>query len=207
MRVSQDRYERDLRRLELARCLIRHKVRTITIRAWTGFTEERIRNLARSYETAVAYASRRRGPPPSKVDVFLRFSILRSEAACLGGLARLLGVLPEEPLPNAAKSLPSVATGERLCQAYEVSRVVLPQSKLNMEQFILLVMALAEAGEIELDHCAHCASVIIVEVTKRERRICHACKQLEGDEGAARESEDDEEAQTTPSAGVQQPLF
>lgn len=37
----------------------------------------------------------------------------------------------------------------------------------------VLVMALDEAGEIELNHCAHCASVIIVEVAKRGRRICH----------------------------------
>src|SRR5690349_678069 len=115
MRVSEDRYVRDLRRINLAQRMIRHEVRTMTICAWTGFNEERIRNLAKSYEATLVPASRHRGPPPKKIDVFLRHSILRAEAACLGGLARSFGILPPGLLPNAAQALPSVARGELLC--------------------------------------------------------------------------------------------
>jgi len=49
MRVSEDRYTRDLRRIQLAHRLIRHEVRTYWNRAFTRFTDGRIRNLLRSY--------------------------------------------------------------------------------------------------------------------------------------------------------------
>jgi hypothetical protein len=208
MRVSEDRYMRDLRRIHLAQRMIRHEVRTTTICAWTGFNEERIRNLARSYETTLAPTSRHRGPPPKKVDVFLRHTILRAEAACLGGLARSFGILPPDALPNPAQSLPGVALGERLCHTFEIYRDVVPEARLTMEHFILLVLALAEAREIELDHCAHCSAVLIVETTSRERRICFACRDLGGGRLRSYGKGNVEHADDSPQpAGVQQPLF
>ena len=100
MRVSEDRYMRDLRRIHLAQRMIRHEVRTTTICAWTGFNERRIRNLAKSYESTLLPANRHRGPSPKRVEVFLRYNIMRSEAACLGGLARSFGVLPVSGAAN-----------------------------------------------------------------------------------------------------------
>src|SRR3954462_14901859 len=105
MRGSEDRYMRDIRRIPLAQRMIRHSVRTTTICAWTGFNEERIRNLAKSYESTLQPANRHRGPLPKRIDVFLRYNILRSEAACLGGLARSFGVLPPDRVKNAARVL------------------------------------------------------------------------------------------------------
>ncbi|HVZ31536.1 MAG TPA: hypothetical protein VG963_03875 [Polyangiaceae bacterium] len=208
MRVSEDRYLRDLRRIHLAQRMIRHEVRTTTICAWTGFNEERIRNLAKSYEATLVPASRHRGPPPKKVDVFLRHNLLRAEAACLGGLARSFRILPADALPNAAQSLPGVALGERLCDTFEVYRAVVPEARLTMEHFILLVLALAEGREIELDHCAHCSAVLIVETTSRERRICFACRHSEGVRaGSSDEEGEDEPADHSPPVGVQQSLF
>ena len=64
MRVSEDRYTRDLRRIQLAHRLIRHEVRTYWIRAFTRFTEGRIRNLLRSYGRASDGLHRYRGSPP-----------------------------------------------------------------------------------------------------------------------------------------------
>ena len=54
MRVTDDRYSRDLRRYDLAVRLIRHEARTQTIRQWTGLTDDRIRKLYRSYVRAGA---------------------------------------------------------------------------------------------------------------------------------------------------------
>jgi hypothetical protein len=205
MRVSEDRYVRDLRRIHLAQRMIRHEVRTTTICAWTGFNEERIRNLAKSYESNQQPANRHRGPSPKRIEVFLRYNILRSEAACLGGLARSFGVLSPQSLKEAARVLPSMAVGELLCHTFEVYRAVVPEARLTMEHFILLVFALAEGAEIELDHCAHCDGVILVEPALRERRICFACRES-GDVGA--NSYQDEESADRPSTeGVQHPLF
>jgi hypothetical protein len=208
MRVSEDRYMRDLRRIHLAQRMIRHEVRTTTICTWTGFNEERIRNLAKSYEATLVPASRHRGPPPKKVEVFLRHSILRAEAACLGGLARSFGILPPELLRNAAQSLPTVVLGERLCHAFEVYRAVVPEARLTMEHFILLVLALAEGHEIEVDHCAHCSAVLIVETASRERRICFACRESEGVRGRLdRKGNEEDEGEGLSPGEVQHPLF
>jgi len=196
---------RDLRRIHLAQRMIRHEVRTTTICAWTGFNEERIRNLAKSYESTSQPAHRHRGPSPKRVDVFLRYNILRTEAACLGGLARSFEVLPPAPVKDAARVLPGFVLGEVLCHTFEVYRAVVPEARLTMEHFILLVVALAERQEIELDHCAHCAGVIIVEVGSRERRICFACREAEGVNASAHS--EDEDTERASSEGVQQPLF
>jgi hypothetical protein len=49
MRISDDRYSRERLSLELALSFLRHEARTQTIRTWTGLTDDRIRNLYRSY--------------------------------------------------------------------------------------------------------------------------------------------------------------
>jgi len=45
MRISEDRYERDRQRLELALRFLTHEARTQTIRVWTGLSDDRIRKL------------------------------------------------------------------------------------------------------------------------------------------------------------------
>ena len=156
MRVSEDRYTRDLRRINLARRMIRYEVRTQSICAWTGLSDERIRNLYHSYEPHGTRAERHRGPSPTRVATFLRSPTLRSEASAIAGLACALGIVPSEPLPNARQTLPGVALGERVCRAFELYRLVVPQSTFAMDQFILLVIALAERRELEMSHCASC---------------------------------------------------
>jgi hypothetical protein len=49
MRISDDRYNRERSSLDLALKFLRHEARTQTIRAWTGLTDDRIRNLYRSH--------------------------------------------------------------------------------------------------------------------------------------------------------------
>jgi hypothetical protein len=49
MRISEDRYDRDRQRLELALRFLTHEARTQTIRVWTGLSDDRIRKLYKSY--------------------------------------------------------------------------------------------------------------------------------------------------------------
>ena len=49
MRISDDRYTHERQRLDCALRFLRLEARTQTIRVWTGLTDDRIRNLYRSY--------------------------------------------------------------------------------------------------------------------------------------------------------------
>ena len=43
MRISDDRYNRDRQNMEIELRLIGHEARTLTIREWTGLSDDRIR--------------------------------------------------------------------------------------------------------------------------------------------------------------------
>lgn len=211
MRVSEDRYTRDLRRIQLAHRLIRHEVRTYWIRAFTHFTEGRIRNLLRSYGLAADGVHRHRGSPPR---LYTRFMMPKhhSEASALAGVAFVWHLVPEEPVGNAWRTLPSLDFGETLCDAFELFRLMIPRATLNLDRFILLVLALAER-QLTVDHCRHCRALILLDPLGAKRRTCVSCEKhppLPGkdsldSEGAA--SSDDVPESGGGRRGKQQKLF
>jgi hypothetical protein len=72
MRISDDRYSRERLCLDLALRFLRHEARTQTIRTWTGLTDDRIRNLNRSYMSRGAHiVPRRRGKSRHPLSCFL----------------------------------------------------------------------------------------------------------------------------------------
>jgi hypothetical protein len=174
MRVSEDRYTRDLRRIQLAHRLIRHEVRTYWIRAFTRFTEGRIRNLLRSYGLASDGLHRYRGSPPR---LYTRLTVPKnhSEASALAGIAVVWHLVPEEQVPNAWRTLPSLDFGETLCDAFELCRLMIPGATLNLDRFILLVMALAER-QLTVGHCSHCRALILLDPLGAKRRVCVSCE-------------------------------
>ena len=174
MRVSEDRYTRDLRRIQLAHRLIRHEVRTYWIRAFTRFTEGRIRNLLRSYGLAADGVHRYRGSPPR---LYSRLVVPKnhSEASALAGIALNWHLVPAEPVPNAWRTLPSLEFGETLCDAFELFRLMIPGGTLNLDRYILLVMALAER-QLTVGHCSHCRALILLDPLGAKRRICVHCE-------------------------------
>ena len=178
MRVSNDRYSRDLRSIDLARRMLGHEARTQTIRAWTGLTGDRVRNLARSHGSEASRAARRlRGPSPSCLPALLSTGRARGEAAAAAGLCRVLEVLPEKPAPNARVALPGLVRGERLLAAFEMFREVIPQARLTLEQLVLLVFALAEGTSWGIDHCTRCHATILMErLATHQRRLCGFCE-------------------------------
>lgn len=174
MRVSEDRYSRDLRRIQLAHRLIHHEVRTYWIRAFTHLTEGRIRNLLRSYGLVPEGVQRHRGSPPR---LYTRFMVPanHSEASALAGLAAVWRLVPEEPVQNAWRTLPNLEFGEHLCKAFELFRVIVPGGVLNLDRFVLLVMALAER-QLTLDHCSQCHGRILLDPIAAKRRLCVSCE-------------------------------
>lgn len=178
MRVSEDRYARDIRRINLARRLIFHEVRTQWICAWTGLSDERVRNLCRSYGTGSGAVKRHRGPSPSRLATFLRSPTLCSEASAIAGVARVVGVIPPHPVPNARKTLPGVDLGERLCHVYEMFRWFVPISQLSMDQFILLALSLAQGDELKVGRCDECGAAMLLDLLSTNPRRCPWCRRL-----------------------------
>jgi hypothetical protein len=177
MRVSEDRYSRDLRRLNLAQRLIRHEVRTQWICAWTGLSDDRVRNLFRSYDKTSGDVRRHRGPSPTRLAAFLRSPTLRTEASAIGGLACAFGAVLPNPAPNARRDRPGVEAGERLCRVFELYRQIVPQSHFTMDQFIRLMIALTEGEDLEIGHCRNCHGALLLDRLGASRRLCLACKQ------------------------------
>src|SRR5438045_3205449 len=96
MRVSEDRYNRDRLRFDLALRMLRHGARTRTIRSWTGLTEDRLRKLYRAYmlrRPAGSSTYRTRIKVPQHAGFFLRSSALRFESSTLAALFCMLRLL------------------------------------------------------------------------------------------------------------------
>lgn len=177
MRISEGRYARDLRRLQLAQRLIDLEVRTKAVRAWTGLSELRIRNLCKFYDPAWVGRPRHRGPAPTRAEAFLRSPGLRSEASAIGGLAHALGVVPKASGSRARARTADIEAGERLCDAFELYRRVVPGARFTMNQFLLLVAALAEGTDLELGCCSECRGALLVDPLGIKRRLCIACRE------------------------------
>jgi hypothetical protein len=178
MRVTDDRYNRDRLRLEIALRLIGHEARTQTIRRWTGLSDDRIRKLVRSYIRPGAGVRRHRGKSPQQVRFFLRGG--SDDAHALAAMLLLFGVLP--PRPAAARTsdgapspLPSLARGRQLCEAYEIYRRVVPQARIDFEHAVFLAIALHAADEIRLQWCHSCDAANIAEHSAVRLPPCRAC--------------------------------
>ena len=177
MRISEDRYARDLRRLNLARRLIRYEIRTRWIRAWTGLSANRIRNLFRSYDNASRSVIRHRGPSPTRISAFVQSAPLRAEASAIGGLAYALGAIPAAPTPTSRRDGPHLEANERVVDVFELFHQLAPRSRFRMDQFIPLIEALAEGQELQLSHCANCHGALLVDPLGSDRRLCLACEE------------------------------
>src|SRR3981081_3992682 len=107
MRISDDCYRRERVCLDLALRFLRHEARSQTIRTWTGLTDDRIRNLYRSYMSRGAhFVPRHRGKSPHQVAYFTRSLRVQWETAQLASLLSLLSVVPAQPSLEAPASSP-----------------------------------------------------------------------------------------------------
>jgi len=179
MRVSNKCYSRELRSIESARRMLRLEARTQTICAWTGLTGDRVRNLTRVLGPdgpGDGAAARQRGPSPSKFAVLMSSPSVREEAPAIAGLCRYYDVIPQDPCPNARKKLPCIERGERLCDALETFRLIVPDTRITLEQVVLLVFTLAEGESWELGFCASCHATILIDRLALSRRLCTHCE-------------------------------
>lgn len=177
MRVWGERYNRDLQRYNLALRMIVHEARTRTICDWTGLPDDRVRLLYQSYvdDRSERDILRRRGPSPQSLAFFFGTARSRSEAAALVGLCYLLEVLPARAMDNPRRELPSLARGERLCEAYERYRELVPETAMTLEHLVLLVMTVSQGQEFEVTQCDACGGVIVLDRRALRRGNCTHC--------------------------------
>jgi hypothetical protein len=178
MRVSNKCYNRELRSIELARRMLSLEARTQTICAWTGLTGDRVRNLSRvlGLDGVGRGAPRQRGPSPSKFALLMATPGVREEAPAIAGLCRCYDVIPAERCPDARKRLPGIERGERLCDALELFRQMVPDTRITLEQVVLLVFTLAEGEGWTLGVCASCHCLILIDRLALSRRLCEYCE-------------------------------
>ena len=188
MRVTDDRYNRDRLRLELALRLIGHEARTHTIRLWTGFSDDRIRKLFRAYIRPSAGVRRRRGKSPQQAAFFLRSGAGAEDAQALAAMLLLFGVVtpPAVPTPQGPGAAPgprgapgapppSLARGRLLCEAFETYRRVMPRPSIDFEHAVYLADALQRGDELRLRWCTDCDAVGVTERALLRPAPCRAC--------------------------------
>jgi hypothetical protein len=177
MRLWGDRYSRDLRRYTLAWRMVGHEARSQTVAAWTGLPKSRIRTLVDTHQEGTPEGEnlRHRGPSPNSVTVFLRTAQVRREAAALIGVCYAYNVLPEAPVLHATRELPGVARGERLCEAYEMYRSMVPETCLTLDHTAFLVISVARAGELAVQRCTGCGSALVLNRYDLSRSTCSYC--------------------------------
>ena len=185
MRISDDRYNRERARMELALRFLHHEARTQTIRAWTGLSDDRIRKLYRSYMSQTRrHLPRHRGKSPHQVAYFTRSLRLQEESGLLGSVLSLLGVIPGgvsgvAGAPAAARagsgSLPGVARGVLLCQAFEAFRLLLPSAQISFEHAVFLAITLARGDQLRLGDCSDCGSLMVTERFPLRTSRCTHC--------------------------------
>lgn len=179
MRISEDRYFRDLRPLFLADRMLKLEARTKTICIWTGLTRDRIRKLAGSTLPPSDREARvrHRGRSPRQTGYFFRSPRTRTHASVIACYFVLVGLLPEDI--TSARAFPSVPRGELLCVAYESYHVSYTDILIDFERAILLATALAQRDEVDLARCADCGGLLLIDRLAKGAeapQLCEACR-------------------------------
>lgn len=175
MRVSDDRYSRDLERLDLALRMIHHEARTFTIRQWTGLSDDRVRKLYRSYVSTLGTrrVRRHRGKSPRQAAYFFRNPEVNFQASQLTSLFVVVGLLcGADHRLEPSYRLGSMESGTLLCQAYEAYCELHQPAQISFEHAWFLLMALARRDELGVTRCEECGGMHLRDVLARRLGTC-----------------------------------
>jgi Flagellar transcriptional activator (FlhC) len=177
MRVSDDRYQRDRTRLDVALRLIHHEARTRTIRQWTGLSDDRIRKLYRSYLSGDqgVRVRRRRGQSPHQAAFFTGTARLRQQSDLLASLYCLVGMLSGRSVADAPRLSPGIYQAQLLCQAFEFFGAFVGEASISFEHAAFLVDALANGQELALAHCRGCGAMVVSDRGTLREPCCAVC--------------------------------
>jgi hypothetical protein len=183
MRITDDRYRRELQQINVARRLILLEARTRTIRMWTGLSDDRIRKLYREYlngPPGSAAPRRHRGKSPQQSSFFLRSARLRQETASLASICSLLGVVPSKLPLERGRPVQNLDRAALLCDACEVRDVLHPDSRITVEHASYLVIAISRGEELRLLPCSNCSALFVTDSLGIREARCVRCDAHEG---------------------------
>jgi len=174
MPTSDNRYELEIRKRDLARWMISHDARTGTVARWTGLSRYQIVQLCRRYNPA--RSTYRRGSPPSQTAYFGKSFEMEAESLAFLFIAVETQVIPEQIAPDARGALPELSRGERLMRAFECYRALLPRAHISLERAILLVFEYAERRNVSVKHCSRCNDLMLIDRTGAQNDCCPFCR-------------------------------
>jgi hypothetical protein len=181
MHISNDRYNHERRRHDLALRMIHHEARTCTIRECTGLTDDRIRRLYKIYacEIAAQPLRRRRGKSPRQIAFFVRSTRAQFESSLLASAFTAFGLLQAPRPPGEAASgieHGSVEYGRLFCDAYETHQQLLNNPTMSFEHAWFLLQLLNRSGDLHAVRCRHCDSHYLQDRFNVCRHACPVCK-------------------------------
>lgn len=172
--VTDDQIGRYFRRRQLGLRLLSHDAPAHVVQRWSGLTRDQLLTLRRRW--AIRTRKKSSGRPPSSFDVFFESARKRGEAALFAALCQAAGVISVQRGKDTADGLPSVESGERLCEAYELFKVWAPNANLDFAKAELLLIGVVEQNAIELTHCEGCNSALLIDRLGTSRSKCSYCK-------------------------------
>jgi hypothetical protein len=175
VRLSADRYEGERRKYILALSMVEHGARLGTVAQWTGLSKWQVHNLTKSYASATR-PQPKRGASPYQPAYFSKSLKLARESTAFAYIAFQMQAIPEGVVPDAPRSLPSVARGERFMSAFEVYRALLPDPLISLEYAILLITELAQRRTLVLARCTRCPEVIVLDRLGSRDGRCPQCR-------------------------------
>lgn len=189
MRVTDHRYTAELDKFDLAVRMIRHEARTSTIRACTGFSEDRIRKIFNSYcrNGSGTPLRRHRGKTPTRIRQFVNSTPRQMEATVLAALFLLCQAAQRghDGRAESAADCDRVELGQRLCQAYEAYRDLHAGGRLSFEWTWNLYHSLVSSRELYFADCDTCGGPYVQDAYALDYRRCPFCE-LKDQRGTAR---------------------
>jgi hypothetical protein len=176
MRISEDRYTRELQSIDIALRFIHHQARTQTIRTWTGLSGDRVRSLHHTYvRPSPGYVPRPRGRSPWKPSQFMRSARL-PETTILARMLSLLGAVPPVPgLERLQLALPDPERAHLICLAFEMYKAHVPDPQFTFEHAIFLTRCLISGEYLVLDNCVECGGLVVTEHFAKGVKRCAYC--------------------------------
>ena len=178
MRVTDDRYAGELEKFDLAIRMIGYEARTGTIRACTGFTEDRIRKIYATYfklRPGIT-VKRKRGKSPTQITGFISSSRRQSEATVLACLLVYTGAIDITGGPTRDARFGSVALGQRVCDAFDAYRELHPEPRFSFERLWGLYRAMAIAKELYFARCGICEGPYVQDAYALDYERCPFCE-------------------------------
>jgi hypothetical protein len=173
MHISNELYFRERQRHDLALRMIRHEARTCTIKACTGLTEDRIRQLCKTYAVhAAASPVRRRGKAPRRAAFFTRNAHVQFESACLTSVFGAFELL-RRPTDHGIEA-PSLEYGSLFCDAFETHRQLARLPEITFEHAWFLLQQLNEGRAIRVIRCRDCQGQFLRDATHAAN--CPTCR-------------------------------